>query len=159
MPQTKRDFYEVLGVDRQATPAELKRAYRGLAMRYHPDRNPGDHTPADNFNGIGEAYQVRSAPDRRQRYDGVGPAGEGMGGSAGFNFQSAFDLFDMFFAGGASGQRRRGGPRRGSHLQLQGTIDFEEAIRGAPPPTAPPRHSPCPECSGSGAKPGSGTVP
>ena len=159
MPQTKRDFYEVLGVDRQATPAELKRAYRGLAMRYHPDRNPGDHTAEDNFKEIGEAYQVLSDPDRRQRYDAFGPAGEAMGGSAGFNFQSAFDLFDMFFAGGASGQRRRGGPRRGSDLQLQVTIEFEEAIRGVTRTFDLTRHSPCPECSGSGAKPGSGTVP
>src|SRR5674476_1339203 len=106
MPQTKRDFYEVLGVDRQATPAELKRAYRGLAMRYHPDRNPGDHTAEDNFKEIGEAYQVLSDPDRRQRYDASGPAGPARGGSAGVNFQSAVGRFDMCFAARRLHQRR-----------------------------------------------------
>ncbi|MGA7361947.1 MAG: J domain-containing protein, partial [Candidatus Dormiibacterota bacterium] len=158
MPQTKRDYYEVLGVDRQATPAELKRAYRALAMRYHPDRNPGDHEAEDHFKEIGEAYQVLSDPDRRQRYDAFGHAGESMGGTAGFNFQSAFDLFDMFFAGGASAQRRRGGPRRGSDLQLQVTVEFEEAIRGVTRTFDITRHSACTECQGTGAKAGTASV-
>lgn len=160
MPQTnKRDYYEVLGVNRQASPAELKRAYRGLAMRYHPDRNPGDRESEDHFKEIGEAYQVLSDPDRRQRYDAFGHAGEGMGGATGFNFQSAFDLFDMFFAGGASGQRRRGGPRRGQDLRLHVTIDFEEAIRGVTRTFEVSKASPCPDCGGSGAKPGTSTIP
>src|SRR5487761_1106404 len=160
MPQTKRDYYQVLGVDRQASPAEGKRAYRGLAMRYHPDRNPGDHQAEEQFKEVGEAYQVLSDPDRRQRYDTFGHAGESMGANSGFNFQSAFDLFDMFFAGGAAGQRRRGGgPRRGNDLQLQVTIEFEEAIRGVTRTFELTRHSRCPACSGSGAQPGTGSVP
>ncbi len=159
MPQTKRDYYEVLGVSRQATPAELKRAYRSLAMRYHPDRNPGDHNAEDNFKEIGEAYQVLSDPDRRQRYDTFGHAGEAMGGAGGFNFQSAFDLFDMFFAGGAGAQRRRAGPRRGNDLQLQVTIEFEEAIRGVTRNFQVNRDTPCPDCAGSGSAPGTGSAP
>jgi molecular chaperone DnaJ len=158
MPQTKRDYYEVLGVGRGASPAELKRAYRALAMRYHPDRNPGDHTSEENFKEIGEAYQVLSDPDRRQRYDSFGHAGEAMGGSAGFNFQSAFDLFDMFFAGGSPSQRRRGGPQRGNDLQLQVTIDFEEAIRGVSRTFDLTRYAACPECAGSGARAGTRAV-
>ncbi len=158
MPQIKRDYYDVLGVDRQASAPELKRAYRQLAMRFHPDRNPGDRQAEDHFKEIGEAYQVLSDPERRQRYDNFGHAGEAMGGSAGFNFQSAFDLFDMFFAGGAPGQRRRTGPRRGSDLQLPVTIDFEEAIRGVTKTFQVTRDAPCSECHGSGAKPGTGSV-
>lgn len=158
MPQTKRDYYEVLGVERQCSAAELKRSYRALAMRYHPDRNPGDHQAEEHFKEIGEAYQVLSDPERRQRYDAFGHAGEGMGAGAGFNFQSAFDLFDMFFAGGASGQHRRGGPRRGNDLRLQVTVEFEEAIRGVTRSFEVTKASPCAECSGSGSKPGSSTV-
>ncbi|HEY6538917.1 MAG TPA: molecular chaperone DnaJ [Candidatus Dormibacteraeota bacterium] len=158
MPQTKRDYYEVLGVDRQATSAELKRAYRALAMKFHPDRNAGDQGAEDRFKEIGEAYQVLSDPDRRQRYDTFGHAGEAMGGAQGFNFQSAFDLFDMFFSGGAPGQRRRGGPRRGNDLQLQVTIDFEEAIRGVTRTFELTRQTACPECGGSGAKGGTASV-
>jgi molecular chaperone DnaJ len=159
MPQTKRDYYEVLGVGRQASAPELKRAYRQLAMRYHPDRNPGDHRAEEQFKEIGEAYQVLSNPERRQRYDTFGHAGDSMGSVGGFNFQSAFDLFDMFFAGGASGQRGRSGPRRGNDLRLQVTIEFEEAIRGVTRTFDVTKPSPCPDCSGSGAKAGTSTVP
>ena len=157
MPQTKRDYYEVLGVDRQATPVELKRAYRGLAMRYHPDKNPGDHESEEHFKEIGEAYQVLSDPNRRQRYDAFGHDSDGVGAS-GFNFQSAFDLFDMFFAGGSPNQRRRGGPRRGQDLRLQVTIEFEEAIRGVTRTFEVTKPTTCGDCSGSGAKAGTSPV-
>lgn len=158
MPQTKRDYYEVLGISRQATPAELKRAYRALAMRYHPDRNPGDQEAEEHFKEIGEAYQVLSDPERRQRYDAFGHAAEGMGQSAGFSFQSAFDLFDMFFSGSGP-SRGRTGPRRGSDMRLQVTIEFEEAIRGVTRSFEVEKPSACPECSGSGAKSGTGSSP
>ena len=94
MAQTKRDYYEVLGIDRTASPAELKRAYRALAMRLHPDRNGGDPEAEQQFKEVGEAYQVLSDPARRQRYDTFGQAGEGFAQAGSFNFQSAFDLFD-----------------------------------------------------------------
>ncbi|MGH7608584.1 MAG: molecular chaperone DnaJ [Candidatus Dormibacteria bacterium] len=159
MPQTKRDYYEVLGVGRQASQAELKRSYRSLAMRYHPDRNPGDHEAEERFKEIGEAYQVLSDPGRRQRYDSFGHAGEGFAAGGAFNFQSAFDLFDMFFAGAAGGQRRRSGPRRGQDLRLQVTVEFEEAIRGVTRTFDVTKPSACPECEGSGAKAGTATQP
>ncbi|MGH7612376.1 MAG: molecular chaperone DnaJ [Candidatus Dormibacteria bacterium] len=159
MPQTKRDYYEVLGASRQATPAELKRCYRNLAMRYHPDRNPGDHEAEERFKEIGEAYQVLSDPSRRQRYDTFGHAAEGFAGAQGFNFQSAFDLFDMFFAGAGSAQRRRQGPRRGQDLRLQVTVEFEEAIRGVTRTFSVTKPSPCPECQGSGAQAGTSSHP
>jgi len=129
MPQTKRDYYEVLGVDRQASQDQLKRAYRKLAMQFHPDRNGGDPEAEQRFKEVGEAYQVLSDPERRQRYDTYGQAGEGFSGAGPFGFQSAFDLFDMFFGGGG-GQRQRTGPRRGPDLRLHATIEFEEAITG-----------------------------
>ncbi len=157
MPQTKRDYYEVLGVDRQASAAELKRAYRGLAMRYHPDRNPGDREAEERFKEIGEAYQVLSDPQRRQRYDTFGHAAEGMGAAGGFSFQSAFDLFDMFFSG-AGASRGRTGPRRGSDLRLQVSVEFEEAIRGVTRSFEVTKPSPCPDCGGSGARAGTSTV-
>lgn len=153
MPQTQRDYYEVLGVDRGATPEELKRAYRKLAMQYHPDRNGGDTEAEQRFKEVGEAYQVLSDPARRQRYDAYGQAGEGMGSGGAFNFQSAFDLFDMFFGGGGA-QRQRTGPRRGSDLRLHVTIDFQEAITGVTRTFEVSKPAACEECQGSGAQPG-----
>ncbi len=157
MPQTKRDYYEVLGVARSASPDELKRAYRKLAMKYHPDRNPGDPQAEQQFKEVGEAYQILSDPDRRQRYDTFGHAADGYSGPAGFGFQSAFDLFDMFF-GGATTQRQRTGPRRGADMRMHVTIDFEEAIRGISRTFEISKPVQCPECHGSGAKPGTSPV-
>jgi molecular chaperone DnaJ len=153
MPQTRRDYYEVLGVDRSASPEELKRAYRTLAMRYHPDRNGGDPAAEERFKEVGEAYQVLSDPARRRQYDTFGQAGDGFGSSGGFNFQSAFDLFDMFFGGGQM-SRGRGGPRRGADLRLQVSISFEEAVRGVTRTFEVTKPAACAECGGSGAQPG-----
>jgi len=153
MPQTKRDYYEVLGVDRGASPEELKRAYRSLAMKLHPDRNGGDPEAELRFKEVGEAYQVLSDPARRQRYDTFGQADDGLGQGGAFNFQSAFDLFDMFFGGGGV-QRQRSGPRRGADLRLQVTIDFQEAITGVTKTFEVTKPQACPDCSGTGAKPG-----
>lgn len=157
MAQTKRDYYEVLGIDRTASPAELKRAYRALAMRLHPDRNGGDPEAEQQFKEVGEAYQVLSDPARRQRYDTFGQAGEGFAQAGSFNFQSAFDLFDMFFGGSGGVQRQRTGPRRGADLRLQVTIEFEEAINGVTKTFELTKPAPCPDCSGTGAKPGTKT--
>jgi molecular chaperone DnaJ len=148
----KRDYYEVLGVSRNATPEELKRAYRRLAMKYHPDRNPGDPQAEERFKEIGEAYSVLSDPEKRQRYDAFGHAGDGAA-FGGFSFESAFDLFDMFFGGGGR-RRHRAGPQRGSDLRMTLDITLEEAVFGATKTIEVPRVDTCPECGGSGAEPG-----
>ncbi len=152
MATTKRDYYEVLGVARGAKPDELKRAYRKLAMKYHPDRNQGDPSAEEKFKEVGEAYAVLSDADKRQRYDTFGHAGQGMPDFGGFSFESAFDLFDMFFGGGA--RHRRGGPPHGNDLRMNIDIDFKEAVYGAKRSIEVPRADTCPECQGSGAKPG-----
>ena len=105
MATMKRDYYEVLGVARDATPEQLKAAYRKLAMQYHPDRNNGDKGAEERFKEVGEAYSVLSDPQKRQRYDAFGHVGDGPQPDFGnFSFDSAFDLFDMFFGG--AGRRR-----------------------------------------------------
>jgi len=152
MPSTKRDYYEVLGVGRQASPEEMKRAYRALAMRYHPDRNPGDEGAEVRFKEIGEAYAVLSDSERRHRYDTYGHAADGMPQAQDFGFQAAFDLFDMFFGGG--GRRPTGGPQRGPDLRMPLTITFEEAIRGVTRRVEVQRPVRCGDCGGSGAAPG-----
>jgi molecular chaperone DnaJ len=156
VPTSKRDYYQVLGVGRDAPAEELKKAYRKLAMQYHPDRNQGDKAAEERFKEIGEAYSVLSDPEKRQRYDAFGHAGDQMpdfGGS--FSFESAFDLFDMFFGGGGRrGGRARSGPQRGSDLRMNLEISFEEAVHGATRTIEVPRADTCPECSGSGSEPG-----
>ncbi len=154
MPKTQRDYYEVLGVGRGADPAELKRAYRKLAMRYHPDRNPGDASAEERFKEVGEAYAVLSDPEKRQRYDTFGHAGAGMPDLGGFGFQSAFDLFDMFFGQGAGGRQGRSGPPRGADLRLAVTISFEDAIRGVSRTFDVRKPVVCDACEGRGAAPG-----
>src|SRR6266567_1039930 len=99
MATQKRDYYEVLGVARDCSAEELKKAYRKLAMQYHPDRNQGDPSAEERFKEIGEAYSVLSDSDKRQRYDAFGHAGDQVPDFGGFSFESAFDLFDMFFGG------------------------------------------------------------
>lgn len=152
----KRDYYEVLGVARNATPEELKKVYRKLAMENHPDRNPGDKAAEDRFKEIGEAYSVLSDAEKRQRYDTFGSAEGAAGMPGGFGFESAFDLFDMFF-GGAQ-RRRRGGPQRGSDLRMAVQVSMHEAVYGTTRTVTVPRAEGCPECSGSGAAPGSSAV-
>ncbi len=149
----KRDYYEVLGVERGASPEELKKAYRKLAMANHPDRNPGDKAAEDRFKEIGEAYAVLSDADKRQRYDSFGHAGNGMPDfGQGFGFESAFDLFDMFFGGAR--RRGRAGPQRGSDLRMNLQITLHDAVFGAKRTITVPRADTCPDCGGSGASPG-----
>ena len=157
MATAKRDYYEVLGVGRGATSEELKRAYRKLAMQYHPDRNNGDKAAEERFKEIGEAYSVLSDPEKRSRYDAFGHAANGMPPDFGtFSFDSAFDLFDMFFGGGAR-RRGRGGPQRGNDLRMTVEIGFEEAVFGAKRTIEVPRAGTCDACGGSGAR--AGTAP
>jgi len=153
MATAKRDYYEVLGVGRNAGPEELKRAYRQLAMKYHPDRNDGDKAAEERFKEVGEAYAVLSDPEKRQRYDTFGHAAQGVPDFA-FSFDSAFDLFDMFFGGGAGRRRGRAGPQHGSDLRMTLDVTFEEAVFGGTRTIEVPRAATCPECGGSGARAG-----
>jgi molecular chaperone DnaJ len=155
----KRDYYEVLGVVRGCSAEDLKKAYRKLAMQYHPDRNQGDKAAEERFKEIGEAYSVLSDPDKRQRYDSFGHAAEQMPDFGGFSFDSAFDLFDMFFGGGQRrGGRSRTGPQRGSDLRMNLEISFEDAVHGASRTIEVPRADTCAECGGSGSEPGHSAV-
>jgi molecular chaperone DnaJ len=153
----KRDYYEVLGVSRDCGAEELKRAYRRLAMQYHPDRNVGDGEAELKFKEAAEAYEVLRDPQKRQRYDAFGHAGDGMPEMGGFGFESAFDLFDMFFGGGRR-TRGRSGPQRGSDLRMNLEITLRDAVFGASRTVEVPRADTCPECSGSGAEPGTSPV-
>jgi len=157
MATAKRDYYEVLGVARGAGPEELKRAYRKLAMQYHPDRNNGDKAAEERFKEVGEAYAVLSDPERRQRYDSFGHAAEGMP-DFGFSFDSAFDLFDMFFGGQQGRRRSRSGPQHGSDLRMTLDVSFEEAVFGGTRSIDVPRAGTCTECNGSGARPGTQAI-
>lgn len=158
---TKRDYYEVLGVDRSASAEEIKTAYRKLALQYHPDRNQGDASAEEKFKEAAEAYSVLSDADKRQRYDQFGHQGVGGAGQGGFNpqdFSEFADIFGDFFGfgdlfGGGGGRRR--GPRRGSDLQYELEIEFEEAVFGKETEIQFPRVDSCDVCHGSGAAPGS----
>jgi molecular chaperone DnaJ len=149
---SKRDYYEVLGVDREAPPGEIKRAYRRLAHKYHPDKNPGDKGSEDRFKEATEAYEILSNPERRATYDRLGVIGEGagFGGFGDVGFGAVFeDLFEGFF-GGAS----RRAASRGADLRYNLEITLEEAVLGTEKEIAIPRLEPCAACRGSGAKPG-----
>lgn len=161
----KRDYYEVLGVSKSASDAEIKSAYRKLAKKYHPDLNPGDKQAEASFKEVNEAYEVLSDPQRRQRYDQFGhedPAAgaNGYGGYGGFtgNVSDIFeDLFGGAFGGGfgfGGGTRQRSGPERGADLRYNINISFEEAVFGCKKEITILRDEPCESCHGSGAKPG-----
>jgi len=160
----KRDYYEVLGVERGAGEAELKKAYRRLAMKYHPDRNPDDQSAEEKFKEINEAYEVLSDSGKRAAYDQYGHAGvdQSMGGGAGFgaggaNFSDIFgDVFSDFFGGGRGGGR--GGPQRGSDLRYTLELNLEEAVRGTTVTIRVPTLVHCGTCDGSGAKKGTAPV-
>jgi len=156
---SKRDYYEVLGVERTCTEVELKAAFRKLAMQYHPDRNPGDNDCEHKFKEINEAYDVLKDGDKRAAYDRFGHAAfEQGGGGAGFgaDFGSTFaDIFEGIFGmGGGGGQRRSGGRERGSDLRYNMEITLEEAYEGKTAQVRIPTSVTCEVCSGSGAKAG-----
>jgi len=161
---SKRDFYEVLGVPRTASEQDVKSAYRKLALKYHPDRNPGDKAAEERFKEAAEAYAVLADPEKRARYDRFGHAGvSGAAGAGGVDptifadFQDIFGgLGDIFGFGDAfGGGRRRGGPQRGADLRYDMEIAFEQSARGAEATVQIPRHEACDTCKGSGAAPGS----
>jgi molecular chaperone DnaJ len=160
---SKRDYYEILGVNRQANDQELKSTYRKLAMQYHPDRNPGDHEAEEKFKELNEAYAILSNPESRERYNRLGHAGVGSSAaSAGGQGFSGFedilgDLFGDFFGSGRGGSRRAG-VQRGSDLRYDLEIDLEDAAKGLKTQVTIPRLENCEPCKGSGASPGSSPV-
>jgi len=158
MASTKRCFYEILGVAREADEETLKKAYRKLAMQYHPDRNPGDAEADGKFKEAAEAFEVLRDPQKRQRYDRYGHAG--LEGVAGHNFSNADSVMDMFgdLFGDLFGGRRQRGPRQGSDLQVAFEIDLVEAYKGTQRELKIPRQERCHDCGGSGARPGSQPV-
>jgi len=164
---SKRDYYEILEVTRTASETEIKSAYRKQAMKYHPDRNPGDRVAEEKFKEAAEAYAILADSEKRSLYDRFGHAGvrSAAGGGAGFDpsvFQEFGDFADilgnMFGFGdlfGGGGGRRRGGPQRGADLRYDLEISFEEAAHGAETTIQIPRQENCETCDGSGAAPGS----
>ncbi|MBO4586400.1 MAG: molecular chaperone DnaJ [Bacteroidales bacterium] len=164
----KRDYYEVLGVDKNATPEELKKAYRKLALQYHPDRNPGDKDAEEKFKEAAEAYDVLSNPDKKARYDQFGMAGmDGAYGQGGMDMNDIFSQFgsifgDLFggggfrtgfsgFGGGGGGARR---VLRGTNLRIKVKLTLEEIDRGCEKKIKVSKYVPCKTCGGSGAKDG-----
>jgi len=160
---SKRDYYETLGVSRDADEKALKSAFRKLAMKYHPDRNPDDHTAEQSFKEINEAYDALKDPQKRAAYDRFGHAafdgsGNGFGGGPGFNndFASTMsDIFDEFFGMGGGRRQGRSGRERGADLRYNLEIDLEDALNGKTVEIRVPTSVTCDTCSGSGAKPGS----
>ena len=171
----KRDFYEVLGVDKSASEDEIKKAYRKKAKQYHPDLNPGDAEAEKHFKEVNEAYEILSDPDKKSRYDRFGHAGvdpNGFGGGAGgggyADFGDLGDIFSSIFGGGfggfGSGFGGFGGrsanpnaPRRGSNIEARVNLTFEEAAKGCKKTIDFLRIEPCDVCHGSGCKEGTGT--
>jgi molecular chaperone DnaJ len=157
---TKRDYYEVLGLKKGANDDEIKKAFRQMARKNHPDVNKDDPEAETRFKEINEAYQVLSDPQKRAAYDHYGHAGTdpnfnpgGGGGFGDFGFEGMGDIFDMFFGGGGT-RRRRSGPEQGADLRFDMKITFEEAAFGATKTVEIPRTENCPECHGNRAKPG-----
>ncbi|MFB3906357.1 MAG: molecular chaperone DnaJ [Acidobacteriota bacterium] len=163
----KRDYYEVLGVPREANAQEIKSAYRKLALKYHPDKNPGDKQAEENFKEAAEAYSVLSDPNKRGQYDRFGHAGVnvGSGGFGGFDpdiFADFSDILGDFFGFGdvfgGSRRRRPNQAQRGSDLRYDLRISFEEAAFGVKTKIKIPRQETCGVCGGTGAKPGQGRI-
>ena len=166
MAEEKRDYYEVLGVDKNASADEIKKAYRKSAMKYHPDRNPGDKEAEEKFKELGEAYEVLSDQEKRSRYDQFGFAGVdpnyggGAGGYGGFGggfggFGDFGDIFGEFFGGGASRrQSAQNAPRRGENVGARLDLTFEEAAFGVEKEVAAQRIENCAQCKGTGSADG-----
>ncbi len=160
MAEQKRDYYEVLGVERSADDAAIKKAYRVLAKKYHPDMNPGDTEAEKKFKEASEAYAVLSDPEKRKQYDQFGhSAFDGAGGAGGFDF-SGMDMGDIFgdifgdFFGGGRSRRTNNGPMRGANLRASIRITFEEAVFGCEKEIEITLKDECGNCHGTGAKPG-----
>jgi molecular chaperone DnaJ len=157
----KRDYYETLGVSRNADAEELKKAYRKLAMQYHPDRNPGDATAEAKFKEVNEAYEVLKDPQKKAVYDRYGHEGlegaAGMGGGAGGGFSGFSDIFEEMFGDFMGGGRRRG-PARGSDQRFNLSISLEDAYRGKTVEIRVPSTVSCEVCDGSGAQDGAEPV-
>ncbi len=163
---SKRDYYEVLGVDKGASDQDIKKAYRKLAMKYHPDRNPDNKEAEEKFKEANEAYEVLGTPEKKQAYDQFGHAGvngNGAGGFGGFEGFGGFggfggfeDIFDMF-TGRSTSSRRSRGPQKGADLQYEISISFEEAAFGVEKEIEFHRNDTCNVCDGTGAKPGTST--
>ncbi len=158
----KRDYYEVLGVEKGASDADIKKAYRGLAKKYHPDINPGDKEAEAKFKEVNEAYEVLSDAEKKAKYDQYGhaafdpAAGAGYGGFGGFGGGFDVDLGDIFgsFFGGGSSRQRRSGPQKGDDIEVSVTIDFEEAVFGCKKEISFSRYSKCGGCNGTGSADG-----
>jgi len=158
----KRDYYEVLGLARNASPEDIRKAYRTLAHKYHPDKTGGDKAAEEKFKEVNEAYAVLNDPKKREQYDRFGhgaPGFEGFeAGMGDFGFGDIFsDIFGDFFGAGMGGRRTRGraaAPQRGSSIQYELEIEFDEAAFGAEKRIRIPRSETCSECSGTGAQPG-----
>jgi molecular chaperone DnaJ len=164
---TRPDYYKTLGVDKKATADEIKKAYRKLARQYHPDRNPDDKQAEARFKEISQAHDVLGDPEKRKQYDsgsgafssgGAGGPGAGFGGFSNFDFDASSmgDILSNLFGGSTSGRRVRTKPRaeKGTDLEAQVTITFDQAVAGAQVPLQVPMHAACPTCHGTGAKPG-----
>ena len=160
---SKRDYYEVLGIERDATEQQIKSAYRKLALQHHPDRNPGDREAEGRFKEAAEAYAVLADRDKRSLYDRFGHAGvSGAGAGQGFDPTIFADFSDIFAGLGETfgfgdifgARRRRGGPQRGSDLRYDLEITFEESAKGTDTAIQIPREETCETCTGSGAAPG-----
>lgn len=162
MAEQKRDYYEVLGVDKNADEATLKKAYRVLAKKYHPDMNPGDAEAEKKFKEASEAYAVLSDPEKRRQYDQFGHAAfdGGAGGAGGFDFSGADfsdifgDIFGDFFGSGRRSSAHGNGPMKGANLRTSVRITFEEAVFGCEKQIDLTVKETCKTCNGSGAKPG-----
>ena len=165
MAEQKRDYYEVLGVSKGASEDEIKKAYKKMARKYHPDLNPGDKSAEEKFKEVNEAYEVLSDADKRARYDQYGHAGVdpnfgagGFGGGfdGGFDFSDLGDIFGSFFGGGFGGGRRTNpnAPQRGESIRMAVTISFEEAAFGCEKEVTVERYETCDTCHGSGCAPG-----
>ena len=165
MADNKRDYYEVLGVEKGASADEIKKAYRKLAMKYHPDRNPGDKTAEEKFKEVGEAYEILSDDDKRARYDqygfagvdpnfaaGAGGYGGGFGGFDGFG--DLGDIFGEFFGGGRTRGSGQSAPRRGENIMSRLDLTFEEAAFGCEKEVTTPRIENCAACNGTGSADG-----
>ena len=162
----KRDYYEVLGVQKNSSKDDIKKAYRKLAIQYHPDKNPGDRTAEEKFKEATEAYEILSDDNKKQAYDQFGFAGvEGMSGSSSHDYSQTFrgfedifgdlpGIFDTIFGG--SGRRTHNGPRHGSNLRYDIDIPFKDAIFGTKVEIQYSRNDSCPVCKGSGAANGAG---